>query len=59
VTRRCSFIGKTPARSSVEFEHRNLDNHGDGWEGVGEGVDGDQGRPHYLQRYAALFSERS
>lgn len=53
------FIAETPGRTRVELEHRNLDRHGDGWEGVREGVDGDQGWPLYLQRYAELFSEGS
>ena len=53
------FIAETTGRTRVELEHRNLDRHGDGWEGVREGVDGDQGWPLYLQRYAELFSEGS
>ena len=36
-----------------------LDRHGEGWEGVREGVDGDQGWPLYLQRYAGIFGEGS
>jgi uncharacterized protein YndB with AHSA1/START domain len=47
------FIAETPDRTRVEVEHRNLDRHGDGWEGVREGVIGDQGWPIYLQRFAA------
>ena len=53
------FIAETTGRTRVELEHRNLDRHGDGWEGVREGVDGDAGWPLYLQRYAELFSEGS
>ena len=53
------FIAETTDRTRVELEHRNLDHHGDGWEGVREGVDGDQGWPLYLRRYAELLSERS
>ena len=53
------FIAVTTDRTRVELEHRNLDHHGDGWEGVREGVDGDQGWPLYLKRYAELFSEGS
>jgi uncharacterized protein YndB with AHSA1/START domain len=49
------FSAETPERTRVEIEHRNLDHHGDGWEGVRAGVEGDQGWPLYLQRYAALF----
>jgi uncharacterized protein YndB with AHSA1/START domain len=49
------FTPETKARTRVEIEHRNLDRHGDGWEGASEGVGGDQGWPLYLQRYGALF----
>jgi uncharacterized protein YndB with AHSA1/START domain len=51
------FIAETPDRTRVEVEHRNLDRHGDGWEGVREGVAGDQGWPTYLQRFAAHLNE--
>ena len=53
------FVFEAPGRTRVELEHRNLDRHGDGWEALREGVDGDQGWPLYLQRYAGLFSEGS
>jgi uncharacterized protein YndB with AHSA1/START domain len=46
------FIAETPERTRVELEHRNLDRHGEGWEGVREGVAGDQGWPLYLGRFA-------
>src|SRR6202008_2605338 len=42
------FVSDSPGRTKVELEHRNLDRHGDGWEGVREGVDGDGGWPLYL-----------
>jgi uncharacterized protein YndB with AHSA1/START domain len=50
------FVAESPERTRVELEHRNIDRHGPGWEGIVQGVDGDQGWPLYLQRYAALFS---
>jgi uncharacterized protein YndB with AHSA1/START domain len=46
------FIAEAPDRTRVELEHRNLDRHGDGWEGVREGVRSDQGWPLYLERFA-------
>jgi uncharacterized protein YndB with AHSA1/START domain len=49
------FVSETPERTRVELEHRHLDRHGDGWEGVRDGVGGDGGWPLYLQRYAVLF----
>ncbi|HJZ61163.1 MAG TPA: SRPBCC family protein [Miltoncostaeaceae bacterium] len=49
------FIREAPDRTRVELEHRNLERHGEGWEGVRAGVGGDQGWPFYLQRFAALM----
>jgi uncharacterized protein YndB with AHSA1/START domain len=51
------FVAETPGRTRVEIEHRHLDRHGEGWEGVREGVGGDQGWPLYLHRYAAVVAE--
>ena len=50
------FMAETPARTRVELEHRNLDRHGEGWEGIREGVDGEGGWPRYLQRYAGVIA---
>jgi uncharacterized protein YndB with AHSA1/START domain len=47
------FIAETPDRTRVELEHRHLDRHGEGWQGLGEGVRGGEGWPLYLQRFAA------
>ena len=51
------FTAESPARTRVELEHRHLDRHGDGWEGVREGVDSEGGWPLYLQRYADLIRD--
>jgi uncharacterized protein YndB with AHSA1/START domain len=50
------FIAEGPDRTRVELEHRNLDRHGDGWEGVRDGVDGDAGWPLYLHRFAGVLA---
>jgi uncharacterized protein YndB with AHSA1/START domain len=50
------FVAESPERTRVELEHRHLDRHGDGWEGLREGVAGDQGWPLYLGRYSDLFA---
>jgi uncharacterized protein YndB with AHSA1/START domain len=47
-----TFSAESPERTRVQLEHRNLDRHGDGWEGVRESVHGDQGWPLYLDRFA-------
>jgi uncharacterized protein YndB with AHSA1/START domain len=46
------FTEEAPGRTRVELEHRNIDRHGDGWEGVREGVGGEGGWPLYLDRFA-------
>ncbi len=51
------FIAESPGRTRVELEHRNLDRHGDGWEGMREGVRGGDGWPLYLRRFAAVTVE--
>jgi uncharacterized protein YndB with AHSA1/START domain len=51
------FIAEAPTRTRVELEHRHLDRHGDGWEGVREGVRGDDGWPLYLDRFSSIVTE--
>jgi uncharacterized protein YndB with AHSA1/START domain len=48
------FVAEGPARTRVELEHRNLDRHGPGWEGVRDGVGDEGGWPSYLARYAEV-----
>jgi uncharacterized protein YndB with AHSA1/START domain len=50
------FVAEGAQRTRVEIEHRHLDRHGEGWQGVREGVGGDQGWPLYLGRYAAVVA---
>ena len=50
------FIAEGPDRTRVELEHRNLDRHGPGWEGVRDGVADDAGWPLYLARYADVVT---
>lgn len=59
---RCSevevrFIAETPQRTRVELEHRNLDRHGDGWQGLREAIGGGDGWPLYLDRYGDLIAQ--
>ncbi len=46
------FTAEAEGRTRVELEHRHLERHGDGWQGLAAGVRGDQGWPLYLQRFA-------
>jgi uncharacterized protein YndB with AHSA1/START domain len=49
------FVPEGADRTRVELEHRHLDRHGPGWEGIRQGVGEGQGWPLYLQRFAALL----
>jgi uncharacterized protein YndB with AHSA1/START domain len=50
------FVAEAPERTRVLLEHRNLERHGEGWEGVREGVAGEGGWPLYLKRFSDLFA---
>jgi len=51
-----TFTALAEARTRVDINHRHLDRHGEGWAGVREGVNTDQGWPLYLDRYADLLA---
>jgi uncharacterized protein YndB with AHSA1/START domain len=48
------FVAESADRTRVQLEHRYLERHGEGWEGVRDGVAGGEGWPLYLQRFAGL-----
>jgi uncharacterized protein YndB with AHSA1/START domain len=52
-----TFVAESENRTRVELEHRHIDRHGAGWQALSEGVDGDEGWPLYLARYATLLEE--
>lgn len=53
------FIAEGAERTRVQIEHRNLDRHGEAWEGLRDGIGGDQGWPLYMQRYAKVLAKDS
>jgi DNA-binding transcriptional ArsR family regulator/uncharacterized protein YndB with AHSA1/START domain len=50
------FIPEGPARTRVELEHRHLERHGEGWPAMRAAIDGDDGWPLYLKRYAEVIA---
>lgn len=50
------FLDAGEGQTRVELEHRNLDRHGEGWEGLGQAIAGEGGWPLYLARYAEQFA---
>jgi uncharacterized protein YndB with AHSA1/START domain len=57
---RCSevevrFVAETPERTRVELEHRHLERHGEGWQGLHDAIGGEGGWPIYLRRFGDLL----
>ena len=50
------FVADGADRTRVELEHRHLDRHGDGWEGLRDGVGAPDGWPLYLRRFGELLT---
>jgi uncharacterized protein YndB with AHSA1/START domain len=46
------FESEDAGRTRVELEHRNLERHGPGWEGMRDAIGSDDGWPAGLQRFA-------
>jgi uncharacterized protein YndB with AHSA1/START domain len=46
------FIAEGPQRTRVELEHRHLDRHGEGWQGMRDAVGSPDGWPVGLGRFA-------
>lgn len=53
------FTAETAHRTRVDLEHRNLERHGEGWEGTRDGIAGDQGWSLYLQRFADVVARKA
>jgi uncharacterized protein YndB with AHSA1/START domain len=53
------FIAERAERTRVSIEHRNLERHGDGWEGLRDSVQAPDGWPLYLQRLADELAARN
>lgn len=49
------FVSESPERTRVELEHRKLERHGEGWEGMREGVSSPGGWQLYLDRFAEVL----
>jgi uncharacterized protein YndB with AHSA1/START domain len=50
------FIAEAESRTRVELEHRGLERHGDGWEGMYGAVSSDGGWPKTLASFASRFA---
>jgi uncharacterized protein YndB with AHSA1/START domain len=46
------FVSEAPDRTRVELEHRHIDRHGDGWDGLRDQIGSDSGWPGAMRRFA-------
>jgi uncharacterized protein YndB with AHSA1/START domain len=53
-----TFLAISASKTRVVLEHRKLERHGPGWEGVHAGVDDDAGWTLYLDRFATVAEGR-
>lgn len=53
------FLAEGPNRTRVELEHRHLDRHGEGWEGMRHGVGSPDGWSSLLRRFALWVNDGS
>ncbi len=51
------FVSETANRTRVELEHRNLDRHGEGWQGEREALRSERGWSLYLGRFGDLLKD--
>jgi hypothetical protein len=51
------FVSEAPERTRVELEHRHLDRHGEGWEGMRDAVGSSGGWDVGLRAFAAKLNE--
>jgi uncharacterized protein YndB with AHSA1/START domain len=51
------FVAEAPDRTRLELEHRNLERHGEGWEGMRDAVASPGGWPLYLQRFSDVVKD--
>jgi uncharacterized protein YndB with AHSA1/START domain len=51
------FVPEGERRTRVELEHRKLDRHGEGWEGMRDGIGSEEGWAVGLRRFAAQVEQ--
>lgn len=52
-----TFSAIDASHTRVDLEHRNLDRHGEGWQGLRSGLDAPDGWELYLDRYAKILEQ--